>query len=1045
MQVTSTAYAQNVDGSLGRSLRLLETEDPQWGRWAASRMWSDVLDVEDPTTVEQDLVWAWVERDWGEPGVIDAGEQFDILLRPVPQPMRLVALGDSYSAGQGATNWDLHECARSPYSYSGTITQIDLYDDATRLFPGRDRDAMRNLVEDAHDPEVMYKTGWGSEWAYPACSGAVSRNVRADDVIPSPDDPQDGEPEPQHPGAPPDDFTQLQQLDSEPGEPPLVAPSSVNAVTMSIGGNDSGFSDILKICILANLGPNAQSCGHVFEFMLRSLNPDRLTAEKFLDQVVRTRLESIYEQIQAVVPGVDEGDVAVTIFGYPALFEYGCWEAELIGYGDAAGHDNVAWIRNMVGQLNQVIEQEATAAGFRFVEPIEFNGHGICSDDTAYIVGLSPGKAVLPFKDRSVHPNDFGWQAYTRGWVRVNQGDGPRLANGMLAPDPAAAPAVLGFVENQATAVDLAAVEPTEPSVQVAGTVDRLCETDAVLLGQTVSVSASGLPEGSTLRWGVIPLGGGAGTVEELIAGPDGTLTSTIVLDSANPFTAIHAAALSPGGELIAIDGFFADVVDGQRSCAAPDQITPALDGGPVPVTVLANDNPAGSSWDPATLTVLEAPAHGTATITGSSVVYEPADGFRHRDSFVYEICDVDGFCSSAEVEVDYTPNCTVVGDQPGLLAGTEGDDVICGSAALEHIEAGGGNDEVYPGGGGDLIDTGEGGGLVERHLDTGLVITTPGVVIGGPTGEVVVVPDGRPVLADDTVMVSTPTAVLRPLVNDPPLPSLDEGSFRITTVAGPLGVEDVSTDGGGLRVLVTADEPVTDAELIYQVCDTAGRCASATVRVTTGTTAGSAPVAVNDSVSLDPATTVTVGVLANDSDPDADLDTQSLTIADNPTNATVSVSAGAVTYSAPTGFSGSDSFSYWVCDLSGLCDQATVSVEVVPYWFGGFEPPIAVEPDVNRVKAGRAVPIKFSLGGDFGLGVIAEGYPVSGATACDSGADPVDLDPVDSPGASTLSYDPESGRYKLVWKTDKTRQGCRTLIVRFVDGTSHTALFEFR
>jgi len=61
---------------------------------------------------------------------------------------------------------------------------------------------------------------------------------------------------------------------------------------------------------------------------------------------------------------------------------------------------------------------------------------------------------------------------------------------------------------------------------------------------------------------------------------------------------------------------------------------------------------------------------------------------------------------------------CTITGS--GDIAGTEGDDVICGSAGTDRIAAGEGNDVVYAGGGDDQVPAGPGGDIVfgERGHD---------------------------------------------------------------------------------------------------------------------------------------------------------------------------------------------------------------------------------------------------------------------------------------------------------------------------------------
>ena len=95
-------------------------------------------------------------------------------------------------------------------------------------------------------------------------------------------------------------------------------------------------------------------------------------------------------------------------------------------------------------------------------------------------------------------------------------------------------------------------------------------------------------------------------------------------------------------------------------------------------------------------------------------------------------------------------------------------------------------------------------------------------------------------------------------------------------------------------------------------------------------------------------------------------------------------------------------------------------------------------------MKAGQAVPIKFSLGGDRGLGIL-DGAPTSHPTGCPS-APNEPLLPASTAGNSTLQYDAASDTYTWVWKTDKAwARSCRTLTVALDDGTEHTALFTFK
>ena len=111
-----------------------------------------------------------------------------------------------------------------------------------------------------------------------------------------------------------------------------------------------------------------------------------------------------------------------------------------------------------------------------------------------------------------------------------------------------------------------------------------------------------------------------------------------------------------------------------------------------------------------------------------------------------------------------------------------------------------------------------------------------------------------------------------------------------------------------------------------------------------------------------------------------------------------------------------------------------------------GFFPPVHVAfPALQTVQAGRAIPLKFSLGGDQGLDIFATGFPVSWDLDCSSLAisDPV---PTETPGNSGLHFDPSTNTYNYVWKTDKGWSGtCRQVEMEFVDGSVLRANFQFR
>jgi predicted extracellular nuclease len=132
------------------------------------------------------------------------------------------------------------------------------------------------------------------------------------------------------------------------------------------------------------------------------------------------------------------------------------------------------------------------------------------------------------------------------------------------------------------------------------------------------------------------------------------------------------------------------------------------------------------------------------------------------------------------------------------------------------------------------------------------------------------------------------------------------------------------------------------------------------------------------------------------------------------------------------------------VTDAGGLSatDEATVNVI---YAFSGFFPPVDNPPTINVVNAGRAIPVKFRLGGDQGLAIFASGYPTSQPIACDTGAVADPVEETIPAGSSLLTYNATTQVYTYAWKTNRAWAGtCRQLIVRLNDGTDHIAYFRF-
>ena len=133
------------------------------------------------------------------------------------------------------------------------------------------------------------------------------------------------------------------------------------------------------------------------------------------------------------------------------------------------------------------------------------------------------------------------------------------------------------------------------------------------------------------------------------------------------------------------------------------------------------------------------------------------------------------------------------------------------------------------------------------------------------------------------------------------------------------------------------------------------------------------------------------------------------------------------------------------VKDGDGGVTEGGTAVSVIYSWTGFFQP-IENLPTMNSEKAGQTIPIKFSLDGDQGLDILADGYPVSQEVDCESGVPLGSATGIGMPGNSSLKYDVDGDQYSLNWKTEKSWKGsCRQLTVKLVDQSEHIALFTFK
>ncbi|MFC4335953.1 SGNH/GDSL hydrolase family protein [Salininema proteolyticum] len=152
---------------------------------------------------------------------------------------------------------------------------------------------------------------------------------------------------------------------------------STGLVTLSVGGNDIGFADVLSTCTFNG----TSTCeARVDE------------AERQATEDLPSELDALYAEVRQSAPNAD-----VLIVGYPVLFvEQTCWGNLGINTTEQKFINDATYV------LRDVVAAAAGRAGFSFADPIdEFDGRGVCASGS-YVNGLKSDLA------ESYHPNATG-------------------------------------------------------------------------------------------------------------------------------------------------------------------------------------------------------------------------------------------------------------------------------------------------------------------------------------------------------------------------------------------------------------------------------------------------------------------------------------------------------------------------------------------------------------------------------------------------------------------------------------------------------------
>ena len=256
-----------------------------------------------------------------------------------------VALGDSYSSGEGACK---------PL----TITGCD-YRSGTNTTSDQ-----CHRSHNAYGVRVAAKLAHGWRFVFAACSGATTASLTTTG--------QYGEP------------AQLAALAVPSGE-------VVRLVTLTLGGNDAGFSEAVGTCVTAHELVGSSCHGKV--------------SWQIPTATLRARLTAAYAAIHAAAPFAK-----VVVLGYPRLFS-----AKPVVACDVAPIDSKALSKAedvLNASIATAVKKADAAAGTKFATYLDngqvFKGHELCAVPAAkaYLNGLLLTSAGV--RSESFHPNRSG-------------------------------------------------------------------------------------------------------------------------------------------------------------------------------------------------------------------------------------------------------------------------------------------------------------------------------------------------------------------------------------------------------------------------------------------------------------------------------------------------------------------------------------------------------------------------------------------------------------------------------------------------------------
>lgn len=285
---------------------------------------------------------------------IDYGDDYEGAIIPTqytPPPPKYVAMGDSFSSGEGNPSFEngtdesgVNECHRSPYAYPRLLQ---------------------------NDTSLNF-----GQVSFVACSGATTSIA------------EEG-------GQTVGNWNEGSQLDKLSAE--------TDFVTITIGGNDIEFAEFATACVFGSCGFSTVEYQESWGIMTDITRSDNLPL----------RLATFFSNLSSSL--WINPDVKVYVIGYPYVITLSSWENRGLGICSDFDGDEAAAAEDIVSKLDSVINDAVTAlddSRFEYIDPMSaespFLGHELCTQDS-YFHGTEAGLINQAYV---FHPKGSGQQAY---------------------------------------------------------------------------------------------------------------------------------------------------------------------------------------------------------------------------------------------------------------------------------------------------------------------------------------------------------------------------------------------------------------------------------------------------------------------------------------------------------------------------------------------------------------------------------------------------------------------------------------------------------